>query len=134
MRSRSHSLEKTYRTSQRFLRSSSMEKGKKEKKKVYLGNDRTFANAFRYFRELAGLTQTEAAERTELSQSAISRFEDGDNWPCKETTFRLCYEYGISLLDLFDFISDDLHKLPSWALEISVVNLDKEKEEIYENE
>lgn len=59
-----------------------MKKGKKEKKKVYLGNDRTFANAFRYFRELAGLTQTEAAERTELSQSAISRFEDGDNWPC----------------------------------------------------
>ena len=111
-----------------------MKKGKKEKKKVYLGNDRTFANAFRYFRELAGLTQTEAAERTELSQAAISRFEDGDNWPCKETTFRLCYEYGISLLDLFDFISDDLHKLPSWALEISVVNLDKETKEIYENE
>ena len=56
-------------------------------------------------------------------------FEDGDNWPCKETTFRLCYEYGISLLDLFDFISDDLHKLPFWALEISVVNLDKETKE-----
>ena len=109
-----------------------MKKGKKSKR--FIGNDRTFGTALKHFRELSGLTQTEAADRTELSQSAISRFEDGDNWPCKETTFRLCYEYGISLLDLFDFISDDLHKLPTWALEISVVNLDKETKEIYENE
>ena len=108
-----------------------MKNGKK--KKVFIGNDRTFANALRYFREKAGLTQTEAAEHSELSQSAISRFEDGDNWPCKETTFRLCYVYGISLRDLFDFITDDLHKLPSWALEISVVNLDEGQKDNAEN-
>ena len=102
-------------------------------KKIFLGNDRTFANAFKYFRKQAGLTQTEAAELSELSQSAISRFEDGDNWPCKDTTFRLCYVYGISLSELFDFIAQDLRKLPSWALEISVVNLDEETEENYED-
>ena len=110
-----------------------MKKGEEKRTKFFIGNDRTFANAFRYFRKQAGLTQTEAAEITELSQSAISRFEDGDNWPCKDTTFRLCYVYGISLTELFDFIAKDLHKLPSWALEISVVNLDEGTKGNYDN-
>ena len=110
-----------------------MKKGEEKKNKFLIGNDRTFANAFRYFRKQAGLTQTEAAELTELSQSAISRFEDGDNWPCKDTAFRLCYVYGITLLDLFDFIAKDLHKLPSWALKISVVTLDEETKGNYDN-
>ena len=91
----SHSLEKIYRTSSRFLRSGSMKKDNKNK--IFLGNDRTFANAFKYFRKQAGLTQTEAAELTELSQSAISRFEDGDNWPCKELHFASA-TYTVSLL------------------------------------
>ncbi|MBR0078759.1 MAG: helix-turn-helix domain-containing protein [Synergistaceae bacterium] len=107
----------------------------KKSRKRFMGNDRALGNALRHFRELSGLTQTEVADITELSQSTISRFEDGDNWPCKETTFRLCYVYGITLLDLFDFVIDDLRNLPSWALEIHVVNLEQEKkDEITEND
>ena len=86
-----------------------MKKGKKRTR--FKGNDRTFATALRHFREAAGLSQTEAADRTELSQSAISRFEDGDNWPGKETTLRLCNAYGISLLELFEFATGELRKL-----------------------
>ena len=105
----------------------------KKSKKCFIGNDRALGNALKHFRKLSGLTQTEVADITELSQSAISRFEDGDNWPCKETTFRLCYVYGITLLDLFDFVTDGLRQLPAWALEISVVNLEGETEENYED-
>lgn len=102
---------------------------KRKKKKVFLGPDRVLGNALKHFREISGLSQTEAAKRTELSQSAISRFEDGDNWPCKETTFRFCHVYGISILELFRFITDDLSESPPWALEITVIDLDEEEKE-----
>ena len=51
----------------------------KKSRKRFMGNDRALGNALRHFRELSGLTQTEVADITELSQSTISRFEDGDN-------------------------------------------------------
>lgn len=107
---------------------------KNKKKKCVIANDRVYANALRYFRKQAGLTQVEAAKESEITQVAISQFEDGETWPRKENVFRLCYTYNISLLDLFDFIHDDLHKLPAWALEISIVEFDKEKDEVDENE
>ena len=94
-----------------------MKKGKKSKR--FIGNDRTFGTALKHFRELSGLTQTEAADRTELSQSAISRFEDGDNWPGNA--------YDISLLELFEFITNELRQLPPSALKIWVVDADDEE-------
>ena len=102
---------------------------KNKKKKCVIGNDRVYANALRHFRKQAGLTQVEAAKESEMTQAAISQFEDGENWPRKENVFRLCYAYDISLLDLFGFIFDDLSKLPAWALKISIVEVDEEKEE-----
>ena len=105
-----------------------MKKGKKSKR--FIGNDRTFGSTLKHFRELSGLTQTEAADITELSQSAISRFEDGDNWPGKETTLRLCNAYGISLLELFEFITNELRQLPPSALKIWVIDADDEDFEL----
>ena len=102
---------------------------KKNKRKTqYCGNDRAFGTSLRYFREVRGLTQTEVADRTELSQSAISRFEDGDNWPGKETTLRLCNAYGISVLDLFRHVTKELSQLPPSALEITIIYLEDGKE------
>ena len=71
----------------------------------------------------------EAAELSEITQAAISQFEDGESWPHKETVFRLCYTYNISLLELFGFIYNDLKQLPDWALEISIIDTDEEKDE-----
>ena len=102
---------------------------KNKKKKCAIGNDRVYANALRYFRKQAGLTQVEAAELSEISQSAISQFEDGENWPSKENIFRLCYTYNTSLRELFGFIYNDLKQLPDWALEISIIDTDEEKDE-----
>ena len=102
---------------------------KNKEKKCVIGNDRVYANALRHFRKKAGLTQVEAAELSEMTQAAISQFEDGGSWPCKENVFRLCYTYNISLRELFGFIYNDLKQLPDWALEISIVETDEEKDE-----
>ena len=102
---------------------------KNKKKQCVIGNDRVYANALRHFRKKAGLTQVEAAELSEITQAAISQFEDGESWPHKETVFRLCYTYNISLLELFGFIYNDLRQLPDWALKISIVDTDEEKDE-----
>ena len=102
---------------------------KNKKKKCVIGNDRVYANALRYFRKRAGLTQVEAAELSEMTQAAISQFEDGGSWPCKDNILRLCNAYSISLCDLYGFIHQDLCQLPKWALEISLVDIDEEKDE-----
>lgn len=102
---------------------------KNKNKKCVIGNDRVYANALRHFRKKAGLTQVEAAELSEITQAAISQFEDGESWPHKETVFRLCYTYNISLLELFGFIYNDLRQLPDWALKISILDTDEEKDE-----
>ena len=48
--------------------------------------ERMFANAFRYFRNKAGLTQAVVARKAGLDQSEISKLEDGFHWeknvPC----------------------------------------------------
>ena len=100
----------------------------KSKKKLCVpGNDRSYGVALKHFRKLAHLTQSEAAKRSGISQSAISRFEDGDNWACKEYTLMLCYVYGITFRDYIRFVNDELEKLPDWAVEINVINVDEEE-------
>ena len=42
--------------------------------------ERMFANAFRYFRNKAGLTQAVVARKAGLDQSEISKLEDGFHW------------------------------------------------------
>ena len=99
---------------------------KSRKKLCVIGNDRSYGVALKHFRKLANFTQSEAAELSGISQSAISRFEDGDNWACKDYTLMLCYVYGITFRDYIRFVYDEVEKLPDWAVEITVVNDEEE--------
>ncbi len=58
--------------------------------------DKIFANAMIYFRKKAHLTQSELAIRTGITQSAISKLEDGAYWPNKITISKFCEGVGIS--------------------------------------
>ena len=58
--------------------------------------DKIFANTMIYFRKRAHLTQSELAIRTGITQSAISKLEDGAYWPNKITISKFCEGVGIS--------------------------------------
>ena len=51
-------------------------------------------------REQAGLTQTELAERANVDQSAVSRWESGDTHPRRRQIPILAQALGVSLEDL----------------------------------
>ena len=51
-------------------------------------------------REQAGLTQTELAERANVDQSAVSRWESGDTHPRRRQMPILAQALGVSLEDL----------------------------------
>lgn len=61
---------------------------------------KTIGDFLRQQRELAGLTQGELARQTELTQAAISRWEDNLRIPNIETCIKLADFYGISLDEL----------------------------------
>ena len=63
--------------------------------------DKIFANTMISFREKAHLTQSELADKTGLTQSAISKLEDGSHWPNKITISKFCEGLGISGNDFF---------------------------------
>lgn len=77
--------------------------------------DRIFANTLRHFREEAELTQVETSMLSGISQSELSKLEDGSRWPRKKTIFRLCRVFGISTKEFFAYMKDDMgYQLDFW--------------------
>ena len=77
--------------------------------------DRLFANTIRHFREKFSLTQAELRTLSGISQSELSKLEDGSRWPRKRAIFRLCKALGISTKEFFMYMHDDLElQLKSW--------------------
>ena len=75
--------------------------------------ERMFANAFKYFRNKAGLTQVLVARKAGLDQSEISRLEGGYHWPSFKTTRRVCNAIGITEKIFFCYLAHDLLSWPS---------------------
>ena len=77
--------------------------------------DRVFANTIRHFRKKAGLSQVDTSVFSGISQSQVSKLEDGSRWPMKKTIFWLCKTFGISTKEFFTYMKDDLEQqLKSW--------------------
>ena len=72
--------------------------------------DRAFGNTIRSLREELNWTQADLAKATGLSQSAISRLEDGSRWPRKHTLRRICKALNLPIYELFSLASSDLSK------------------------
>ena len=66
-----------------------------------------FGSYLKTQRELAGLSQSELAKKTGLSQAAISRWEDDLRIPTIENCLILANYYGISIDEL---IGREYHK------------------------
>ena len=75
--------------------------------------ERMFANAFKHFRNKAGLTQAIVAQKAELDQSEISRLEDGFHWPSFKTVRKICKAIGITeKIFCFHLANDILNSPP----------------------
>ena len=77
--------------------------------------DRIFANAITFFRKRAGLTHAKTAALSGLTQSCISRLEDGSRWPREDTVLRLCRAFGIPAPDFFMYVAVAFMKLAGKA-------------------
>ena len=75
--------------------------------------ERMFANAFKYFRNKAGLTQALVAQKAGLDQSEISKLEDGFHWPSFKTVIKMCNAIGITEKSFCNYVANDLLNLPS---------------------
>ena len=69
---------------------------------------RIYANTIRHFREKAGLCQYEVAIRSGISQSQISKLEDGIHLPPYETIEKLCEAFGISMKEFLKYMATDI--------------------------
>ena len=83
---------------------------------------RIYANTFRHFREKAGLSQYEVAMRSGISQSQISKLEDGIHLPPYETIEKLCTAFGISMKVFLKYMATDIL---SWVDDIDEIDDDK---------
>ena len=61
------------------------------------------------------MTPSEAAQRAGLSQSALSRLEDGSRWPTKRTVAKICKGWNVTAQVFFMTISDNIRNIPSEA-------------------
>ena len=77
--------------------------------------ERMFANAFRYFRNKAGLTQAVVARKAGLDQSEISKLEDGFHWPSFRTMRRMCHAIGVTEKTFGHYLAHDILNLASEA-------------------
>ena len=69
---------------------------------------RIYANTVRHFREKAGLSQCEVAMRSGISQSQVSKLEDGIHLPPYETIEKLCAAFGISMKVFLKYLALDI--------------------------
>ena len=72
--------------------------------------DRAFGSIIYSLRKEANLTQADLAKATGLTQSEISRLEDGSRWPRKRTLMRVCKALHLPIYELFSLASSDLSK------------------------
>ena len=72
--------------------------------------DRAFGSIIYSLRKEANLTQADLAKATGLSQSAISRLEDGSRWPRKHTLLRICKALNLPIEELFSLASNNMSK------------------------
>jgi len=56
-----------------------------------------FSERIKILREERGLTQTQLAELTNLSQAAIAKWETGDRTPCLDSLIALSKFFGCSV-------------------------------------
>ena len=64
--------------------------------------DRIFGHSITHFREEKKMTQTQVAKLAGITQSQLSRIEDGENWPNKSTIRKICRGLGISGNEFFN--------------------------------
>ena len=76
---------------------------------------RIYANTIRHFRETAELSQADVALRSGMSQSQVSKLEDGIHLPSYETIERLCTAFGISIKNFLKYMAMDIL---SWVNDI----------------
>lgn len=69
---------------------------------------RIYANTIRHFREEAELNQTEVALLSGMSQSQVSKLEDGIHLPSYETIEKFCAAFGISIKRFLKYMALDI--------------------------
>lgn len=62
----------------------------------------TLAQRIRLVREESGDSQTRFAEKIQISRSAVSKIESGENTPSSQTIALICKEYKINRLWLLE--------------------------------
>ncbi len=60
-------------------------------------------NHIRYYREIAGLSQSELARAIGVSQQSVNKYEHGVMNPGLATAVRLSDLFDVSVRDLFEF-------------------------------
>ena len=94
--------------------------------------DRIYANVMIQFRKQAHLSQKSLAKKMGVTQSAISKIEDGSNKPKPKTISKFCKTLGISGNEFFLLMAIQLFVLV-FTQEIWLDD-DEEEEEINEND
>ena len=94
--------------------------------------DRIYANVMVQFRKQAHLSQKSLAKKMGVTQSAISKIEDGSNKPKPKTISKFCKTLGISGNEFFLLMAIQLFVLV-FTQEIWLDD-DEEEEEINEND
>ena len=78
--------------------------------------DRFYVNTIRHFRKEANLRQIDVSVLSGISQSQVSKLEDGSRWPIGKTIVRLCRAYGIPTKAFFTYLHQDLgEQLKKWV-------------------
>ena len=72
--------------------------------------DRALGSIIYSLRKEANLTQAALAKKAHLSQSAISRLEDGSRWPTKRTIKLICNALNVPLDEFFELAADNMKK------------------------
>jgi transcriptional regulator with XRE-family HTH domain len=89
---------------------------------------RHIGGKLRQIRESEGLTQTQFAQKVNLTQAAISQFEDGKRIPSSKALQKIASGLGISLDGLFEnMVSDGEDSKKNSAIQALVARLRNEE-------